>query len=185
MSQPRPRGVWLCALLLASGGCAAPDPKPHDRPSEDIQAATARAEQRYEAADWPAAAEAYGVLVAAMPEDVDLRFRYANALARSEQPARAVNAYREVVTRDKHYAKAWFNMGIVQLRDAAASFSGMNTHVSTTDPLRSQSEQIHRDIMQILESTTGTPAPTRRRPGPVAPATLTPPPLNVAPQSTE
>ena len=134
---PRDRSAWCLAffLLLALVGCTTPAQKRDAVPSEDLATTTARAEQSYENADWHTAAEAYGVLVAAKSADVDLWFRYANSLARSDQSERAVLAYREVLARDKNYAKAWFNMGIVQLRDAAASFSRMNTNVDNSDPL--------------------------------------------------
>lgn len=114
------------------------------------------------------------MLVAARSEDVDVWFRFANALARSEQPERAVDAYREVLRRDKHYAKAWFNMGMVQLRDAAGSFSQMNTNVSAQDPLRAHSEQMHRDIIRILDNSTSGKAAMVSKPGPVVPSMRSP-----------
>ena len=119
MNTLRPRWGLLCALLLALAGCASTSPKLGGRNADDVKATVVRAEESYERADWAMAAEAYGTVVEEMPQDAQLWFRYANALARSDQPDRAVTAYREVLARDAHYAKAWFNMGIVQLRQAA------------------------------------------------------------------
>ena len=184
---PRDRSAWCLAffLLLALVGCTTPAQKRDAVPSEDLATTTARAEQSYENADWHTAAEANGVLVAAKSADVDLWFRYANSLARSDQSERAVLAYREVLARDKNYAKAWFNMGIVQLRDAAASFSGMNTNVDNSDPLRSQSEQMHRDISRILDNSTSGQGATAKKPGPIAPSTASPAPLDEDPLESD
>ena len=173
MIRPRPSLGLLCALLLTLVGCASTSAKLGGRKAEDIKATAARAEQSYARAEWVTAADAYGVLVEEMPQDTNLWFRFANALARSDQPDRAVIAYREVLVRDAQYSKAWFNMGIVQLRQAANSFSRMNGNVSAGDPLRAQGEQVYGAIMQILSEDNGAKAATPAagsKPGPVAPA---------------
>lgn len=166
----------LCAALLL-GGCGSTPHKLGGRSAEDIKATATRAEQSYANAEWPAAADAYGVLVEEMPQDTNLWFRYANALARSDQPDKAVTAYREVLVRDAHFSKAWFNMGIVQLRQAANSFSRMNGNISADDPLRAQGEQVYAGIMKLLgDDKTVQPAAASgmAKPGPVAPSAPAP-----------
>lgn len=175
-----------CALLLAA--CSGASLKRGGRSVDEVKATAVRAEQSYANAEWAAAADAYGVLVEEMPQDTNLWFRYANALARSDQPDRAVSAYREVVVRDAHFSKAWFNMGIVQLRQAANSFSRMGSNVTAEDPMRGQGEQVYGAIMKILGDDRGaqaagqaTDATAKAKPGPVAPTlpsaveALTPP----------
>ena len=146
--RAHPGRALCCAIGLSA--CHSLSPKPAARSEEALRDTAARAEQSYAKADWPAAAEAYGVLVEDKPQDTDLWFRYANALARSEQTDKAIAAYREVLARDAHYSKAWFNMGIVQLREAASSFSRMNANVTAEDPLRAQGQQAHDAVMKIL-----------------------------------
>ncbi len=176
MNKLRTQRGLLCALLLALVGCASMSPKPEGRSADNIKATAARAEESYEKADWATAATAYGVLVEELPQDTQLWFRYANALARSDQPERAVTAYREVLARDAHYAKAWFNMGIVQLRQAANSFSRIDGNISAADPLRAQSEQVHDAILRILNDDSGAKAATASKPGSVAPSAVLPSP---------
>ena len=161
----------LVLLLMA---CASTAPKAGGRSADDMQTTAARAEQAYASAEWAAAADAYAVLVKDMPQDTNLWFRYANALARSEQPDKAVSAYAEVLARDARFSKAWFNMGIVQLRQAANSFSRMNANIGADDPLRAQSEQVYGGIMNLLGDESGarpgaSAAGGRAKPGPVAP----------------
>jgi tetratricopeptide (TPR) repeat protein len=169
VNKLRLAGLW-CALLLALAGCASTTAKLGGHKAGDIKATAARAEESYANAQWASAAEAYGELVKAMPQDSNLWFRYANALARADQPDRAVSAYREVLVRDAHSSKAWFNMGIVQLRQAASSFSRMNGNISADDPLRAQGEQVYTAILEILGDDSGLKAATVVKPGPVKPA---------------
>jgi tetratricopeptide (TPR) repeat protein len=177
-------------LMVASLALAACGSTPHKlggRSADDIKATATRAEQSYANSEWSAAAEAYGVLVEEMPQDANLWFRYANALARSDQPDKAVTAYREVLVRDAHFSKAWFNMGIVQLRQAANSFSRMGGNISADDPLRAQGEQVYAGITKLLgDDSAARPANAgaagKAKPGPVAPSSTTP--LH-APQASE
>ena len=166
-----------CVLLFALAGCASTAAKLGGRNADDIKATAARAEESYARADWSSAAAAYGDLVKVMPQDTNLWFRYANALARADQPDQAVGAYREVLVRDAHSSKAWFNMGIVQLRAAASSFSRMNGNISADDPLRAQGEQVYAAIMQILSEDQGGKVAPKTKPRPMAPT----PPAPVTP----
>ncbi len=173
------RPAWLAlalALALLLSACGSTPHKLGGRSADEIKATASRAEQSYANAEWATAADAYGVLVKEMPQDANLWFRYANALARSDQPDQAVSAYREVLVRDAHYSKAWFNMGIVQLRQAANSFSRMGSNVTAEDPMRAQGEQVYGGIMKLLGDDSGTKAPahaagaiTTTKPGPIAP----------------
>ena len=175
-------------LLLLLVACGSTAPKAGGRSADDLQAIAARAEQSYANAEWAAAADAYALLVKDMPQDTNLWFRYANALARSEQPDKAVSAYAEVLARDARFSKAWFNMGIVQLRQAANSFSRMNATIGADDPLRAQGEQVYGGIMNLLGDESGTkpgaaPGGGRAKPGPVAPGEPNARPAPLAPDA--
>lgn len=167
--------VLLATAALLVGACSSTPHKLGGRSADEVKATATRAEQSYASSEWAAAADAYGVLVEEMPQDPHLWFRYANALARSDQPDKAVTAYREVLVRDAHFSKAWFNMGIVQLRQAANSFSRMGGNISADDPLRAQGEQVYAGIIKLLgDDNNPKPAPAgvagKAKPGPVAPS---------------
>jgi len=147
-AAPRRLLPALVALLLLSA-CAR-QPLRIGSEAEDMKLIAARAEASYEHKDWPAAARDYGLLVESMPQDTNFWFRYANALARADRPDQAIAAYREVLVRDARYSKAWFNMGIVQLRQAASSFSRMDGNVAKDDPLRAQGREVYAALMRIL-----------------------------------
>ena len=173
----------LLAALLAIGGCSSLAPKSAGRGADEVKATAARAEESYAKGEWATAAEAYAVLTEQMPQDANLWFRYANALARSDQPDRAVTAYREVLVRDAHSSKAWFNMGIVQLRQAANSFSRMESNVTADDPLRTQGQQVYGAILKVLSYDTGhAPAAKPATSNQGAPAPAPAAPVSVAPE---
>ncbi|MGE3772706.1 MAG: tetratricopeptide repeat protein [Gammaproteobacteria bacterium] len=150
-------GLALLALCLAA--CSR-QPLRIGTEEEDMKLVAARAEASYENKDWAGAANDYGTLVKVMPQDTNFWFRYANALARADRPDQAVAAYREVLVRDARYAKAWFNMGIVQLRQAASSFSRMDSNVAADEPLRAQGQQVYAALMGILGEDDASPTTT-------------------------
>ena len=164
------RLAFVLCLLLGLGGCASTADKAVGAAGVDLKATTALAEDSYAKGDWPTAARNYAILTQRIPQDANLWFKLGNAYARSEQPDQAIVAYREVLVRDGAFAKAWFNMGIVQLRQAANSFLKMETNVPAGDPMRAQAQQAYASIMKIIgEGDPATPAgaaPARSAPAP-------------------
>jgi tetratricopeptide (TPR) repeat protein len=151
------RSPWLALALAALVACSDMQPRPQSQPqarapAADVTALREAAQASYAAGRWAEAAQQYAEVLRHMPQDPDMWFRLANACARSEQPDRAVAAYREALVRDPGYAKAWFNMGIVQLRQAANSFSKMGAYVSASDPMAEQAAAAHAAILDILDA---------------------------------
>jgi len=119
-------------------------------PAVDAAATQKLAEDAYAAGNWSAAATQYAALVKKFPQDGALWFRLANAYAHAEQPDRAVAAYREALLQDSGLSKAWFNMGIVQLRQAAHSLMQLESAGTTHDPLRVRATEAYDAIIEIL-----------------------------------
>lgn len=148
------------ALLIALGACSSSPERQRSPPAaESVDLATSETSARaaYEAQDWAAAERHYTVLVEQIPQDADYWFRLGNIYARTDRPDLAIRAYRETLVRDAEFAKAWFNMGIVQLRQAANSFLKMEIHVAEGDPMRAQAERAYRSILTILDPGEGEP----------------------------
>jgi len=140
----------LGALALLLSGCAGFGGGPVEPRVEDVAAARAAGERAYAAHEWAAAEPHYRALVAAIPQDAELWFRLGNIYARVDKPDAAVAAYREALVRDGDLAKAWFNMGVVQLRQAANSFLKLGAHVDPDDPVTQQGHEAYEAIMAIL-----------------------------------
>lgn len=143
-------GVLLLALLAA--GCASTGRSEAVPGPEQVATARAAGERAYAAGDWADAEPHYRTLVQAVPQDAALWFRLGNVYARLDRPDAAVAAYREALVRDGDLAKAWFNMGVVQLRQAANSFLKLGAHVHPSDPVARQGSEAYEAIMAILGS---------------------------------
>ena len=152
-------GLGLAGLLTA---CQSGPERPQPR-ALDVAAARSAGESAYAASDWRAAEPHYRALVEAVPQDAELWFRLGNIYARIEQPDAAVVAYREALVRDGSLGKAWFNMGVIQLRQAANSFLKMQVHTAAGDPTLARGEAAYAAIMDILgearDDVSVTPAP--------------------------
>ena len=94
------------------------------------QAAKAYSENRY--AD---ALPLYQKLNEEIPDDAHLWLRTGNTHARLNQPQDALRSYREALKYDSKLGNAWHNMGIIQLRQAANTFTRMVQHIDPDDPL--------------------------------------------------
>ncbi len=109
------------------------------------QAAKAYAEDRF--AD---ALPIYQELNAAIPGDALLWLRTGNTHARLNQPEDAVRSYREALKIDSGLSKAWHNMGIIQLRQAANSFTRMVEYIDPGDPLYPRAVDLSESTLEIL-----------------------------------
>ncbi len=168
-------GVFVVNLLLvvAMTGCQRTPERPvasvaPDGAAIDIKATEALASERYAAGDWAAAEVQYVALAREIPQQADYWFRLGNIYARTDRPDPAVSAYREALVRDPQLSKAWFNMGVVQLRQAANSFHKMEVHVPAGDPSRVQAEVAYAAILAILNEG-GDEAADRASPAAVTP----------------
>ncbi|MCZ6893127.1 MAG: tetratricopeptide repeat protein, partial [Gammaproteobacteria bacterium] len=146
-------GLAVLIVFLAACG-STPERKEAAAAKEltavDLMATLTSARSAYAQKNWREAERHYEILVRRVPKDPEHWFRMANIYARTERPDLAVTAYREVLVRDSNYAKAWFNMGVVQLRQAANSFRKMEVHVDESDPARTQAAEAYQGILDII-----------------------------------
>jgi tetratricopeptide (TPR) repeat protein len=107
----------------------------------------------YTAQDWAESEKYYVELSRAVPSNVEPWFKLGNIYARTDRPELAIRAYRECVIRNPRHAKAWHNMGIIQLRQARGSFTQLQQFVNESNPLYEKSARISSGIETLIEST--------------------------------
>jgi len=147
---PGLRAVTFGVAVTALVGCQSMAGKAGAPAAVDVALTRAAGESAYAAGDWRGAELHYRALVTAMPQDAELWFRLGNIYARIDQPDAAVSAYGEALLRDQNLGKAWFNMGVVQLRQAASSFLKMKAHAAPGDPAVAQGTAAYDAVMAIL-----------------------------------
>ena len=108
----------------------------------------------YEAGNYEESEKYYTVLVKQVPQESQNWFRLGNAYARTKKMDSAVLAYREALVRDPEFNKAWYNLGLVQLRQSLNSFVEMQLYADKTDPLYTKSKELIDGILGLLNEDT-------------------------------
>lgn len=117
-----------------------------------------QAETAYQNKDYAAALMAYQRLAERVPDDALVRFRLGNIHARLKQPDDAIEAYRIAITLNPRLSKAWHNMGVLQLRQAANSLTQMVQVTDTSDPLHAKALTLAAGVLKLLEAGHENPA---------------------------
>ena len=93
----------------------------------------------------------YSILVKEIPVEALFWFRLANVYVRTNRPDAAITLYREAVIRDPKFSKAWYNLGIIQLKQTAFSLNEMLIYTDRTDPLYSKAATMLEEIKDIIK----------------------------------
>jgi len=147
--------VICIGLLFMLSACAQTNNKEDDVQPQNMFEVEALANQTYENNQWHESEKHYTVLVEKIPENAIHWFRLGNIYARTQRPDAAVVAYRESLIRDPKFAKAWYNMGVLHLQQAANSFSEFQLYVDKNDPLYEKGQKIFIDTMNIIKQDNG------------------------------
>jgi len=140
-------------LLSALSACTPPGVKPdQEAANSDMFKLEHDADAAYQKGDLVTSETDYLELVKKIPEESLHWFRLGNIYARTHRPDAAIVAYREAVLRNPQNSKAWYNMGIIQLREAANTFNQMQVHTESKDPLYSEGKRLMDEILGIMKN---------------------------------
>ena len=123
-----------------------------DEVKPDLRELQQSAEEAYLNNDLQTSEQAYQKLVTELPGIAEHWFRLGNIYVRTNRPVAAIALYREAVLRDPKYAKAWFNLSIVQLKQSAYSLNEMLIYVDKNDPLYPKAEELLKGIQSIIQT---------------------------------
>ena len=142
----------VVVLLLTLAGCAQVGVKKEPEEAKpDLLELQKQADEAYSNNDMVTSEQHYLILLQQLP-DIPLHwFRLANIYVRTNRPDAAVNLYREAVLRDPKYAKAWFNLSIIQLKQSAYSLNEMLIYVDKNDPMYSKAKNLLDGIQDIIQ----------------------------------
>jgi tetratricopeptide (TPR) repeat protein len=117
----------------------------------DLSSVQNEADEAYQNNDFTRAEELYTKLAKDIPSEKSYWFRLGNIYARTNRPDTAILAYREAVLRDPEYVNAWYNMGILQLKQSANSFNQMQQFVKEEDPLSIKGKKVLDAITDVIQ----------------------------------
>jgi len=147
------KNIFLLLLFgLFLTGCAT------TVPPLKIETVMAEAKAAYQAKNWKVAEEKFGQLVSLMPGEAEFWFKLGNIYARTNQPDKAITAYKEVVIRNPKFAKAWHNLSVMSLRQTTHMFIEMLQYLDPEDPLFSIAKQTGNDLLAIMKKRHNTKA---------------------------
>jgi len=147
------RITTLAGLFIILVGCATQSPRQETSFQVDLFEIEKLAAADYENGNWLESEKYYTLLVERDPENSLHWLRLGNIYAMTNRSDAAVIAYREAVRLDPELSNAWYNLGVLQLRQAAHSFNEMQIHIGPEDPLTEQGQRILEGIMELIEGT--------------------------------
>lgn len=153
ISKTRLRPFIIIALLLNISACNLSGVKEDQEalPEKDLLELQKQADEAYNNDDLVTSEKDYQILIKELPNIAQNWFRLGNIYVRTNRPNAAINLYREAVLRDPTYAKAWFNMSIVQLKQTAYSLNEMLLYTDKSDPMYAKAETLLEGIKSIIE----------------------------------
>ena len=122
-----------------------------EAPETDLLELQKQADTAYLNDDLVASEKGYEILIKELPAIALHWFRLGNIYVRTNRPDAAINLYREAVLRNPKYSKAWYNLGIVQLKQTAYSLNEMLLYTDITDPLYNKAKDMLDGIQNIIK----------------------------------
>lgn len=140
----------LCLGLFAACVTTTPDTEDAATPSVDTLKLYNEGMSEYSKGNLKLAEEKLSIVVRRIPQDGQTWFRLANIYAQTNRPRLAVVAYQNALIRNPDNTKAWHNMGVVRLRQAANDFLSLAKSVPPNDPLYERGIEMAQSILELL-----------------------------------
>ena len=155
--------MLLLPVLMLLVACNAQNTKPisannkveSEQALEELIKLKQIARVAYQNRDWNKAVEYYGSLSQRIPNDSEIWFRLGNSYARLNKHGAAIQSYQQALSRDSRNSKIWHNLGVVQLKLAANTFTEMQNNTNADDPLNKRATYVINAITKLLEQDFG------------------------------
>jgi tetratricopeptide (TPR) repeat protein len=151
--------IMVLAVTLLAGCKTMGDSADLPQRSELFQLSN-EAQLAYEAGEDAQAEKLYMALLRQTPNDPEVWFRLGNLYARAHRPDAAADAYQRVLSINGNESRAWYNLGIVRLRQGWAAMIQSHNLLTEDNPLYLESEK----LIGHLEKTPGLPIPKNEPP---------------------
>ncbi len=146
--------LWILILAGCAGGGAG-SRKQSGAGEMDLLQVRQLAEASYAAKNYTESEKHYSLLVRQAPIEAENWFRLGNIYARTNRPEQAVAFYREALVRSPDHAKAWFNMAVLQINQAANSLIEHQKHANPADPSAERSGELLKELQAMIQGGPG------------------------------
>ncbi len=109
-----------------------------------------KADAHYTKKNYNQALTAYLRLNEKAPKDTQVLFRIANIYTHLENPEQAIVFYKQALKQDITLSKAWYNLGVVRMKQTASTWSDMQKYVDHDDPLHKASGHFSRGMLDLI-----------------------------------
>jgi len=109
-----------------------------------------QADRLYTQKKYQKALVAYQKLHETEPKDTHVLFRIANTYTHLKVPKLSIRYYELTLKEDIHMAKAWYNLGVVQMKEAAKTWTAMSKYADRDDPLFKSSKHYSRGMLELI-----------------------------------
>ena len=155
--------IMLLATMLLAGCAAMSGSSALPQRSELFQLIN-EAQLAYETGEDARAEQLYMALTRQTPNDPEIWFRLGNLYARAHRPDAAADAYQRVLSINGNEPRAWYNLGIIRLRQGWASLIQAHSYSGGNDLIHPESEKMirHLEAMPGLPQLPGNAASTKK-----------------------
>lgn len=142
----------MCVVCFIISACNIQNLQDSGSDTELIVQREQQANTAYQNEDWQTAENLYLELTGEVPASAEYWFRLGNIYSRTGHLDAAVTAYRNALSRDNGYSKAWNNLGFVYLRQATDTFKDMLQHTDKNDPLNQRAILVINSVGDLMVS---------------------------------
>jgi len=142
-------GILLVVIVLSGCSAAMTVREEAEIPTDQI---TRLAESTYASSDWLESEKYYSQLVQSGPPQALHWYRLGNIYAFTDRPDAAIVAYREAIKLEPDSADTWYNLGMVQLRQAVYTFAQLQLHPGENQRTAEQGEKILKQLLELIQT---------------------------------
>ena len=144
----------ICFAYFFISACNIQDLRPSGSGSgnESVAQLEQQANTAYQNEDWQTAENLYTELTRQDAANAEHWFRLGNIYSVTGNLDMAITAYRNALSRNNGYSKAWNNLGFVYLRQATDTFKDMLQHTDKNDPLNQRAIHVINSVGDLMVS---------------------------------
>jgi cytochrome c-type biogenesis protein CcmH/NrfG len=146
------RIIFALSILLLQTGCAPGtsgirQTSEAERVHTELQASAAYANN-----DWLTSEKHYSQLISSGSGQAHHWYRLGNIYAYTGRPDAAIVAYREAIRLQPDMPEAWYNLGLIQLKQSAWSLGQLQLHAGNDPETAGQGKRLLQGIIDLIQT---------------------------------